>query len=141
MACWKCGHPLKDLLLPFSRYEECSQCNADLHCCRACSHFDSNVSDSCREDRADFVLDKERANFCDYFKVNKNAYAPAGQSEADQARAKLAALFGDSPEEESTRVKASHPQSESDRALAELNRLFSETDREHDNGDSGKGSG
>lgn len=139
MACWKCGQALRNLLLPFSRYEECSLCKADLHCCRACSHYDSSASDGCREDRADFILAKERANFCDYFKVNRNAYNPADQQEAAQARAKLAALFGEEPEQQSPSSRARSPQSESERALAELKRLFGESDSERD--DSGDSTG
>ena len=60
MQCWKCGSELKNLLLPFSRYEECSTCKADLHCCLACRNYDPAISDACSEDRADFILDKDK---------------------------------------------------------------------------------
>ena len=122
MQCWKCGTELKHLLLPFSRYEECSACKADLHCCLACKHYAPHLSDACREDRADFVLDKDKANFCDYFKVNTRAYQEQDNTEAREARAKLAALFGEElPEADQDKES---PQSEADKALAELKRLF-----------------
>ncbi|MCG8415791.1 MAG: hypothetical protein MI746_16370 [Pseudomonadales bacterium] len=124
MQCWKCGKELKHLLLPFSRYEECNYCKADLHACVACKHYDPNVSDGCREDRADFILDKDKANFCDYFKVNTKAYKKQDNAEAKAARAKLAELFGEELPEEDAEEEASTPQSEADRALAELKRLF-----------------
>lgn len=124
MQCWKCGEKLKQLLLPFSRYEECSYCKADLHACIACKHYDSSVADACREDRADFILEKEKANFCDYFKVNTRAYLKQDDSEAIAARAKLAALFGETEEESSEVLKNTSTQSEADKALAELKRLF-----------------
>ena len=127
MLCWKCGSALKNLLLPFSRYEECSVCKADLHACRACKHYDPNIADACREDRADFTLDKDKANFCDYFKVNTKAYQPQDSSEARAARAKLALLFGeDLPEQAGSEDDS--PQSEAERALAELKQLFGEED-------------
>lgn len=49
------------------RKDTCHKCNADLHCCLNCSHFDRNAYNSCRESQAERVLDKERGNFCDYF--------------------------------------------------------------------------
>lgn len=123
MQCWKCGQELKNLLLPFSRYEECNFCKADLHACIACKNYDPSVSDACREDRADFILDKDKANFCDYFKVNTHAYQKQDNKEAKAARAKLAELFGEEIEEENSEQEST-PQSEADRALAELKRLF-----------------
>ncbi len=123
MQCWKCGKELKHLLLPFSRYEECNYCKADLHACIACKHYDPSVSDGCREDRADFILDKDKANFCDYFKVNTKAYKKQDNAEALEARAKLAELFGEEPPE-TEQTESDSPQTEADKALAELKRLF-----------------
>ncbi len=34
LQCWKCASPLKDIILPFSKYEECGACKADQHACR-----------------------------------------------------------------------------------------------------------
>ncbi|HAR91094.1 MAG TPA: hypothetical protein DCR45_08985 [Gammaproteobacteria bacterium] len=123
MQCWKCGAELKHLLLPFSRYEECSVCKADLHACLACLHYAPNLSDACEEDRADFILDKDKANFCDYFRVNTKAYQKQENTATSEARSKLAALFGEElPEADETAEQS--PQSDADRALAELKRLF-----------------
>jgi hypothetical protein len=125
MQCWKCGIELKNILLPFSRYEECSSCKTDLHVCISCKNYDPVISDGCREDRADFVLDKDKSNFCDYFKVNCKAYKKKDNSESRQARAQLAALFGeDLQQSEEESVHDDSPQAESDKALAELKRLF-----------------
>ena len=60
IQCWKCGATLRNLLLPFSRYEECSTCNADLHACVSCKNYAPNLSDSCSEDRAEFVQDPRK---------------------------------------------------------------------------------
>ncbi|MAV53721.1 MAG: hypothetical protein CBE20_05805 [Gammaproteobacteria bacterium TMED260] len=123
MQCWKCGAELKHLLLPFSRYEECNVCKTDLHACLACLHYAPNLSDACEEDRADFILDKDKANFCDYFRVNTKAYQKQENTAASEARSKLAALFGEElPEADETAEQS--PQSDADRALAKLKRLF-----------------
>ena len=128
IQCWNCGKELKNLLLPFSRHEECSYCNADLHVCIACKNYEPSISDACKEDRADFVLDKDRANFCDYFKVNPRAYKKQDNSKARKERAKLAELFGEILPEENAKSKNTVPQSEADKALAELKRLFGDKD-------------
>jgi hypothetical protein len=93
----------------------------------ACKNFDPSVSDGCREDKADFILDKDKANFCDYFKANPKAYKKLDKKEARAARAKLAELFG---EEFSNEIgpTASTAQSESDDALAKLKEIFGEQD-------------
>ncbi len=121
IQCWKCGATLRNLLLPFSRYEECSTCKADLHACISCKSYAPNLSDGCMEDRADFVLDKDKANFCDYFKVNPKAYNKKDDAGAKAAKAGLAELFGEvvDPAGEEGEVTA-----EADKALAELKRLF-----------------
>jgi len=127
MQCWKCGSELKNLLLPFSRFEECPTCNADLRVCLACRHYDPNISDACHEDRAEFVLDKDKANFCDYFKVNSKAYKPQKGDDAAAARRKLAELFNEKPattNNEAPTADTTASQSEANKALLELQRLF-----------------
>lgn len=124
MQCWKCGTELKNLLLPFSRYEECSVCKADLHVCRACRHFDPNLNDGCREDRAEFVLDKDKANFCDYFRANPKPHVSRDNAEAQAARTRLAELFGEPAPESQDQAQADDAKTEADRALAELKKLF-----------------
>lgn len=122
IQCWKCGTTLRNLLLPFSRYEECSTCNADLHACVSCKNYTPNLSDGCSEERAEFVLDAEKANFCDYFKVNPKAYKNKDRAAEKAAKASLAELFGDEidPDTETT----ASPKEEADKALEELKRLF-----------------
>src|ERR1044071_1233191 len=93
LVCWKCGASLADYTLPLRRLEECRQCHAELHVCRMCEWYSVAVAKHCREPVAEEVKDKERANFCDYFKPRANAYqAPSG--EAGKARSDLEALFG-----------------------------------------------
>jgi hypothetical protein len=124
MLCWKCGTELKNVLLPFSRYEECTSCQADLHSCIGCKHYQPFIADACREDRADFVLEKEMANFCEYFTANRNAYQEIDDSAARQARARLADLFGEQSADDAVEQAIETPQSEAEKALSKLNQLF-----------------
>ncbi len=72
--------------------EECERCAADLHVCLTCRFYDKYVENECRETEADYVAQKDRRNLCEYYKPREGA--PGEVSEADAARAKLAALFG-----------------------------------------------
>jgi hypothetical protein len=94
LRCWKCGASLAEYSLPLRRLEECRACNAELHVCRMCEFYDTSKAKHCREPIADEVKDKQRANFCDYFKPTSAAYRPEATSAADKARADLEALFG-----------------------------------------------
>lgn len=118
LVCWKCGGSLADLSLPLRRLEECRQCHAELHVCKMCEWYSLSVAKHCREPIAEEVKDKERANFCDYFKPRQDAYSPTSTDAAAKAQAELAALFGGSK-------KSPDPQpSAADRARAELEALF-----------------
>ena len=128
IQCWKCGSELKKLLLPFSRSEECSSCNADLRVCRGCKNYAADVADACTEERAEFVADKDRANFCDYFDPHVTAYRKQDDADAQRARNKLAELFGEEPPADESDENSNSPLSEADKALAKLNRLFGDKD-------------
>jgi hypothetical protein len=56
--------------LKVSRTEECPYCSVGLHCCRMCTFYDPKVYNECRESNADRIVDKEKANFCDYFNLS-----------------------------------------------------------------------
>lgn len=95
LQCYRCGESLESLSLPFSRLDECPSCWAHLHCCRMCRCYDPQVPEQCTEDDAEEVMDKARANFCDYFKPGEGLFDPASAEMEAQARKSLDALFGD----------------------------------------------
>jgi hypothetical protein len=117
LVCWKCGSSLAQLSLPLLRLEECKKCGAELHVCKLCEFYSTSVAKHCREPIAEEVKDKERANFCDYFKPRPGAYSTVGVDAAAKAKADLAALFG------GTTPTAAAP-SAADKAKAELEALF-----------------
>ena len=124
LVCWKCGAGLADLLLPMARREECPACGADLHVCRMCEFYDTSVAKDCREPVADEVRDKERANFCGYFNPVPGAFRHGGSAEADAAKAKLAALFGETADD-----AGNGSGSEADAAKKKLEQLFGVGDK------------
>lgn len=94
LVCWKCGAAVADQPLPLARLAECTRCRAQLHVCRMCEFHDRSYSHACRETVADEVPDKERANFCGYFKARPGAFQGGDDAAASRARAELEALFG-----------------------------------------------
>ncbi len=94
LVCWKCGASLAALSLPLTRLDICKTCNADQHVCKLCEFYDLSKAKHCREPIAEEVRDKERANFCDYFKPRAGAFSSKQQTEAERARSELEKLFG-----------------------------------------------
>jgi hypothetical protein len=74
--CYNCNNQtvlsLHDRLL---RSEECAKCKVMLHCCKMCIFYDSKSYNECRESNAERVVDKDKANFCSYFKVQRGPRA------------------------------------------------------------------
>jgi hypothetical protein len=128
LACWKCGTELKGVILPLSRREVCAACGADQHACKLCRHYDVRVADMCREERAERVSDKERANFCDYFDPTPGAYKPAQAAGAAAAKHRLAELFGEQTamgsEPGGKPETGTEARSTVEQARAELDKLF-----------------
>ena len=93
--CYRCGASLESLSLPFSRQDECPGCGNYLHVCKMCVHYDRNVPRQCREDGAEDVKEKDRLNFCDWYKPSERAFDADRKADEDQARAALDALFDD----------------------------------------------
>ena len=138
LICWKCGVALDELPLPMARLSECPSCSTYLHVCRMCEFYDTSVSRSCREPVAEEVTDKERANFCGYFRAKPNAFNPGDETATQAARAELEALFGKQTEAETNplddQLKAHREkkQSEADLSRNELNQLFGLKDKKSD---------
>jgi len=67
--CFSCGADLKEHLgRPIGRSACCDSCLADIRCCRNCKEYNESLYNSCRETEAERIVDKEKANFCDWFK-------------------------------------------------------------------------
>ena len=95
LSCYRCGASLAELTPPLSRQDECPSCAVYLHVCRMCEFFAAHVPKQCTEDDAEEVSDKEKPNFCDWFKPVKVVFDAKRANEANKAQAGLAALFGE----------------------------------------------
>jgi hypothetical protein len=114
LVCYRCGASLAGLSLPLSRQDECPSCENYLHVCRMCVHFDRNVARQCREDDAEEVFEKERPNFCDWFKPAYNTFDEVAAGKSARAKSALAALFGE----------GDAPNTDSDETLKKARDLF-----------------
>ncbi len=47
--------------------EDCEYCGHDLHSCVQCQHYNPKVYNECTEPMADRFLDKQKANYCEFF--------------------------------------------------------------------------
>lgn len=93
--CHKCGWEWALAPQP-GRSDSCHGCGSDLKVCLNCTHYDAHVAHKCRERRADPVLDKEMANFCEYFELSRRAFKGVGKNAREEAaRDALKKLFGD----------------------------------------------
>ena len=90
--CYKCQqqHEVPAII---SRQESCFKCHADLRCCKMCIHYDTSCYNDCREDQAERVVEKEKANFCSFFVIKDNLNKNDPLSLKEQALAKAKNLF------------------------------------------------
>ena len=93
--CFRCGESLRSLTPPISRRDLCPGCSAELRVCRMCQHFLATAPRQCTEDEAEEVVEKERANFCEWFSPRGDAYDAARHRAEQRAANELGALFGE----------------------------------------------
>lgn len=89
MNCAVCGKPLPNP--PWFRADDCPHCRASLHACVQCANHSPGRHNDCVEPQADRVVEKDRANFCDWFKPG-GGNPSVGDSKAATLSA-LEALF------------------------------------------------
>jgi hypothetical protein len=89
LMCWYCGTPVKDEE-PLGRSLRCTGCGKDLRVCRNCSFYLPGARKDCRESRAEVPADRERANFCDWFRLDPKFRVPAPGEEGARSRAAAA---------------------------------------------------
>ena len=92
-TCANCGAPYE---APVYRNTLCERCGKELKTCRNCRHFSPGAAADCNEPVSEPVLDKDRANFCDWFTPAENAGSAAGGSDgSSEARKAFDDLFSD----------------------------------------------
>lgn len=94
-SCWSCQKSVE--ANNFARLDSCSHCGRDTHVCKNCLHYDRSAYNECRESSADRVVDKEKSNYCDFFKPKGTSAAGVGFDPAAKAKAAAEALFKPKP--------------------------------------------
>ncbi len=92
VRCYSCGH-LSLNSERVGRRDACECCGADLRVCRNCGHFDPSAYNQCRETQADRVVEKERANFCDFFSPLEEQVSASGESSTETSEEKSKRLL------------------------------------------------
>ena len=123
IECWRCGTAVNSAQLPITRLEQCLHCHADLHVCRLCRFWNPRYTSKCSHDHAEPPLDRERANFCQYFRPAPGACRNAGAPGGETARTDLEALFCNSRQQAGTDVDADNI-TKTERARRALDNLF-----------------
>ena len=98
----------------------CPHCDGHLHACIQCRFYEPTLHNQCLEPEADYVGDRQKANFCEFFQlpgtratsttgkaqpgrndaVRGRPGKPAPDTRSSDARAKLEALFRKQPDED-----------------------------------------
>jgi hypothetical protein len=94
IVCWHCGVSVREEPLPLSTYAECRPCRAQLHCCRQCQHYNPRLRVDCDEPRAESHSEREKANFCDWFKLRREFVEPGEKAPSADHQTELDTLFG-----------------------------------------------
>jgi hypothetical protein len=92
MNCWRCATAI-DTTERVGFRDECPSCENPLHVCHNCRHYDPSYNNQCREPMAERVVDKDRANFCEYFAPATAARRAGAAASPSEARAKLDSMF------------------------------------------------
>jgi len=91
MICYNCQEEIA-IESKLTRNATCPKCLSYLHCCRNCRFYDPNAHNQCREPQAEWVKDKEAANYCDFFEPGAGGKVSQDSRKAE-AKKKLNDLF------------------------------------------------
>ena len=83
-VCYFCGSEI-DSKLEIFRTTECPSCKRELKICKNCRFYSPGSKWDCHETIDELVIDKERANFCSFFKFSEKS---GKESSADSSGAK-----------------------------------------------------
>jgi hypothetical protein len=95
MRCWNCGTLIEASSEPLKigKSENCPDCDSDLHVCKNCRFYDRASYNECKETQAEWVREKEKRNYCDYFEPN--TVSTSKSDKAKNARSTFDRLFKD----------------------------------------------
>ena len=93
-SCHHCG---REVHVPakVARTEGCPYCHSDLKVCLNCVLHDPGANNQCREPQTEWVTDKDKANFCEFFEFRQTGQPgrAGARSDSGSARDRFDALF------------------------------------------------
>lgn len=98
MNCWKCGASYELPLngkTPFRA--TCDKCYTWLHCCKNCINYFPGLPNSCKIPDTEPIVDREAANFCEYFNPKEPQSNP--KTNAEDIAKKLFGEYQPSPKQ------------------------------------------
>jgi hypothetical protein len=90
LCCHHCGRDVQ-LEAALQRTDSCPSCYSDLKCCLNCTFYEPGRNNQCAEPAAEWVPEKSRANFCEFFTEPRKTGAPAAAKAS--ARSAFDSLF------------------------------------------------
>lgn len=78
LQCFQCKKKfdMDDATVTVQRSEECPNCGAPVRCCYMCDFYDASSYNECREPMAEKIREKDKANFCNYYRLAKEGHKP-----------------------------------------------------------------
>lgn len=91
LNCFHCGKVIPENNL--GRQDTCENCGKDTRCCRNCQHYDKTCNNECREEQAMRQVEKEKGNFCDWFRARTGGSINASAPTKNDLKSAADALF------------------------------------------------
>jgi hypothetical protein len=92
MECVFCNKTI-DIKGKVGRQDACPGCGKDLRCCKQCKFYSQDAYNECKEVSAERIVEKERANFCDFFVLRGTKGGGGVYHRNKEAMAALESLF------------------------------------------------
>ncbi len=70
----------------FGRGDSCPKCGSDVKVCLNCRFYDAASYNECRESSAERVVQKDRANFCEFFEPGDGFNAEVAEDQLKKLR-------------------------------------------------------
>ncbi len=94
VVCWYCSTALSPHGL--GHEDECLSCGRDTRVCRNCRFYHPSSYNGCSEPQSERILEKERANFCDFFQPGSSTLGQSQEQDRimrENAKKAAEALF------------------------------------------------
>ena len=92
-TCYACGQQI-DKQISIVRTAVCPTCDKDLKVCLNCEFYSPGSHWDCRETISERVAEKDKANFCDFFRYKESTESAAERKKDNKTKEDFFKLFG-----------------------------------------------